>query len=121
MKIANKINSYKTQKIFFLYPRKYEKEKPNKDTLIYAAKTADVPSKISTTTFTDQEGKFLIRKVSTETSIKLYVFSTEEEQVQSFTIKIEPGGHKFSMSDNSQPLELPGNITIESIEIEFIS
>ena len=49
------------------------------------------------------------------------MFSTEEEQVQSFTIKIEPGGHKFSMSDNSQPLELPGNITIESIEIEFIS
>jgi len=119
MKIASKISAYKTEKIFFLYPRKYEKEKSNNEALIYAAKTADVPSKISTATFTDEDGKFLVRKVSTQSSTKLYIFSTVDELIQNFTIKILPDKEKITITNNNEPIELPGNIKIESIEIEL--
>ena len=118
-KIASKIPSYRLANIFFLSPVNYVEEKKSNGSLIFAAKTAEEPSKLSTYTFTDEEKNFLVRVVSFENSTKVYLFSLKEDLIQNITLKIFPGEEEFFMKDNSESLELDRKIKVESIEIKI--
>lgn len=118
-KIAERIPIYIPAKIFFLFPvKKTVKEKNGDVTVLAAASPKEKPS-VKAKTFIDESNHYLIRLLNFKDSSKIYVFSTTEEVLRNYKVKIKPSGQTFEQSDNSTAIEINSPIEAENIELQF--
>jgi len=119
-KIAEKINAYSLQRIYYLFPDNFIPSVQRKKSNVLAAASSVEGAKVTSKTFTDGGNNFLIRAVSTAGITKMYIFSFTQSMVKNFTLILLPSMEKYHIKDNSQPLVLDKPIEFDSISIEFV-
>lgn len=119
-KLANKISIYRNTQIFRL--RSVNENKPRKKrdyTILAAASEAEKPE-IVAKSFFDENNRFLIRVVKSQSITRIYTFSTDGEVIQNFKLKILPSGKEFLMKNNSAPLEIKEALEFEEVQLELV-
>ncbi len=117
-KLKEKIPAYNSL-IYILNPVKDKVRKKKVTDLILAADSPKIKSKMTSATFIDDEKHYLIKLHNFENSAKIYVFSTNEEQIKNYKIIIRPSNRIYEQTDNSKPLSIDFPIEASSIELQF--
>lgn len=118
--LSLKINIYNHVRFFHL--KKIEDSKPRRkrEFAVLAAASADEKPEVIAKSFLDENNKFLIRVIKTKDITKIYSFSSDEQSIQNFKIKILPSGKEFLMKDNSAPLEIKDDLEFEEVHLELV-
>ena len=116
--ISEKIPAYNPIK-FKLYPIKDVKSKKKNSNLTLAADSPETNTKMEASTFIDEEKRYLAKLLVSDKSSKIYVFSTNDEQLENYKLIIHPSNKIFEQINNSQPLIVDSPIEVSSIEIQF--
>lgn len=118
--LSIKINIYNHVRFFRL--KKIDESKPprKREFVVLAAASADEKPEVIAKSFLDENNKYLIRVIKTKDITKIYSFSSDEQEIQNFKIKILPSGKEFLMKDNSAPLELNEDLEFEEVHLELV-
>ncbi|GAB4287767.1 MAG: hypothetical protein Kow0098_04780 [Ignavibacteriaceae bacterium] len=118
-KLASRIEAYKLQQVFELYPVKPPEAVRRKDVLILAAASEDPKPKISVKTFVDEEKNLLIKFLNFGEYSKVYIFSSKDEILTNLRIKFLPQNTEYSLKDNSEPLTTELTTDPDLIRVEL--
>jgi hypothetical protein len=118
--LSIKINIYNHVRFFRL--KKVDESKPprKREFLVLAAASENEKPAVLAKSFLDENNKYLIRVIKTKDITKIYSFSSDEQEIQNFKIKILPSGKEFLMKDNSAPLELNEDLEFEEVHLELV-
>lgn len=118
--LSLKINIYNLVRFFRL--KKVEESKPprKREFAVLAAASADEKPEVIAKSFLDENNKYLIRVIKTKDITKIYSFSSDEQEIQNFKIKILPSGKEFLMKNNSAPLEITEDLEFEEVTLELV-
>jgi hypothetical protein len=120
-KLAQKIPVYKTSNIIVLYPEVEKiKKKKKSEGLILAADSAELKSQQTSQTFSDEKKEYLVKLISSESTTKIFVFSTSESELKNLKLTLHPNDKQYFLKDNSNHLEVNENIIAESISLELV-
>ncbi|MCX8010292.1 MAG: hypothetical protein N3A61_04015 [Ignavibacteria bacterium] len=117
--IAEKIPIYQISNLIELFPVVIKVENQN-SRLHLAASSAAMLNRVIADTFKDEKLEYLIRAIQEGDKIKLFVFSTSEQKISNFQLKLYPSQKEFYLEDNSNPLELNSAEKIEKIELKLL-
>ncbi|MBS4032988.1 MAG: hypothetical protein KGZ85_00870 [Ignavibacterium sp.] len=118
--LSVKINIYNHIRFFRL--KKVDESKPSRkrEFVVLAAASENEKTAVVAKSFLDENNKYLIRVIKTKDITKIYSFSSDEQEIQNFKIKLLPSGKEFLMKDNSAPLEIKEDIEFEEVHLELI-
>ncbi|HSL90195.1 MAG TPA: hypothetical protein VK870_12900 [Ignavibacteriaceae bacterium] len=118
--LSIKINIYNHVRFFRL--KKVVESKPRRkgEFVVLAAASENEKPAVLAKSFLDENNKYLIRVIKTKDITKIYSFSSDEQEIQNFKIKILPSGKEFLMKDNSAPLELNEDLEFEEVHLELV-
>lgn len=85
-----------------------------------AAASVTMTKRPDSMSFIDEEAKYVIRIVKTETDRLLYLF-TNDNSVKGYKIQLYPSEAVYQMADVSQPIEISEEDTISEILIEDLN
>jgi hypothetical protein len=127
-KIAQKIPAYqnnpdlnrdKLSNIITLYPVvEKPKRKKKSGELVLTADSAELKQQEASQTFSDENKEYLIKIISSESSNKIFVFSTSETELKNIKLIFHPNEKEYFLEDNSEPLDVNENIMAESISLQ---
>lgn len=119
-RLSTKINIYSHVRFFRL--KKVEGSKPQRkrEFAVLAAASEEEKPTIIAQSFFDEESGYLIRVIKTKDSTKVYSFSSDEQEIKNFKLKILPSGKEFIMANNSSPLELKEELEFEEVHLELV-
>jgi hypothetical protein len=102
--------------------KKVDESKPprKREFVVLAAASENEKPAVAAKSFLDENNKYLIRVIKTKDITKIYSFSSDEQEIQNFKIKILPSGKEFLMKDNSAPLEITEDIEYEEVHLELV-
>ncbi len=118
--IASKIGIYNHVRIFRLISADENKPKKRREYAVLAAASEKEKPAVIAKSFIDESNRFLIRVVKSNSTTKIYTFSTDGEVIQNFKLKILPSCKEFLMKNNSAPLEINEDLDFEEIQIELV-
>lgn len=118
--LSLKINLYGHTRFFRLKKVENVPAQRNSDMVVLAAAAdEDAPSVIAKS-FIDENNQFLIRVIKTRDITKIYSFSSDNQEIHNFRLKILPSGREFLVENNSKPLELKEDLEFEEIQLELV-
>ncbi len=117
--IADKISAYSLPKLVKLIQLKTASPLRKKPSRFAADSEYVLKPKIVTKTFVDEDKDFLVKILQNGNQSKIFVFSTNDEIIENFSILLEPQKLEFHLKDNSEPLIIDGSIDVEAVNIYF--
>lgn len=118
--LSLKINIYNHVRFFRLTPVDENRPKKKREYTVLAAASEKEKPGIVAKSFFDENNRFLIRVVKSNSITKIYTFSTDGEVIRNFKLKILPSGKEFLMKNNSAPLEINEDLDFEEVQLELV-
>lgn len=118
--LSLKINGYSYRFFFRLKKVENVPTQKNSEMVVLAAATDEDEPEVIAKSFIDENNQFLIRVIKTKGITKIYSFSSDNQEIHNFKLKVLPSGRDFLVDNNSKPLELKEELDFEEIQLELI-
>ena len=84
-----------------------------------AADSVSLEKSIKTEPFISAENNLIAKVISYNDKTKIFILNEKNDTIKNFKLIIKPSNLSYDINNNSEPIELPAGLEIESIDIEI--